>query len=66
MPMLSDPHIYQETMNLQSFTNSTYFHLLQTSTMDASQYCLLLVNTPYRMPQLQLYILDGSSQTTCP
>ena len=39
MPMLSYAHIYQETINLQSFSDCIHYFLhLQASTVDASQY----------------------------
>ena len=54
MPMLSDPHIYQETMNLKSFNDCIHF-IYKLAPWMTHNIGLLHVNIPYGMLQLQHY-----------
>ena len=54
MPILSDPHIYQETMNLKSFSDCIHF-IYRLAPWMPHNIGLLHVNNPYGMPLLQHY-----------
>ena len=54
MPMLSDPQIYQETLNLKSLNDCIHF-IYKLAPWMPHNIDLLYMNIPYGMPQLQHY-----------
>ena len=57
MPMLSDPHIHQETMNVQSFTLIVFIfiYISKLAPWMPHNIAFPLTNTPYGIPQFQFY-----------